>query len=201
MKIVGRSKWFARPPTDPPTPMGQVNTYIIHHDAGSLPTNLVAEEARMRADQNYHLATGYNDIAYAFGVGPSGKVYEGRGFGVQCGATENWNEKSIPIMVMGNYETATPTNRQLRHIGNLVRRAIDNGSLTKNPDGISHRDTKATACPGRNLYAKMDRIRHFSDPPITRFLVTATKVVAGEKRARALAKRLRERGFKVSVGK
>lgn len=195
MKTVSRKQWGALPPKKIPSALGQVSYVIIHHDAGSSPTSEIAEAARMRADQNFHQATGYNDIAYAFGIGPSGKVYEGRGWGVLCGATENWNEKSVPIMFMGNYEIATPTKKQLQKAGKLIRQGIERGHLTKNPNVIGHRDTKATACPGAHLYAKLGAIKKYSKPPPKIFTITATKAVEGWKKAKRVLAWLRKRGF------
>src|SRR3990172_1327713 len=109
------------PPKSTPSTLGPVGTVVIHHDAAGQPPTANAEKARMRVDQNYHQSTGYNDIAYAFGIGKHG-VYEGRGFHVLCGATEGWNERSVPIMFMGNYETTVPTRKQLKWAGKLIRR-------------------------------------------------------------------------------
>ena len=197
MKVVTRRKWGARPPKSTPTRLGQVATVVIHHDAGSRPTTVAAEEARMRTDQNYHQSTDYNDIAYAFGIGPSGRVYEGRGWHVQCGATENWNEKSVPIMFMGNYENDTPTKKQLEKAGKLVRQGIENGSLPKHPTVIGHRDTKATACPGSRLYMRLGSIKGYSKPAPKTYNIVATKTVEGWKKAKRIIDRLRKRGFKV----
>ena len=178
--------------------MGRVSYVIIHHDAGSSPTSESAEAARMRSDQSYHQATGYNDIAYAFGIGPSGRVYEGRGWGVMCGATENWNEKSVPIMFMGNYMNDTPTKKQLEHAGQLIRRGIENGALSKNPNVIGHRDTKATACPGVRLYTKLKEILSYSKPTPKIYKLVATKAVEGREKAKRVLAWLRKRGFTAS---
>lgn len=194
VKTVSRKQWGALPPKETPTSMGQVAYVVIHHDAGSSPTSELAEAARMRTDQNFHQATGYNDIAYAFGIGPSGTVYEGRGWRVQCGATENWNEKSVPIMFMGNYEGTKPSRKQLRTAGKLIRQGIERGHLTKNPNVIGHRDTKATACPGAHLYAKLAVIKRYSKTPKI-FTIAATKAVKGWEKAKKVLAWLRKRGF------
>jgi hypothetical protein len=92
-------------------------------------------------------------------------VFEGCGLWVGA-HTAGRNSTSFGVSHVGNYETQTPTDIELRAHGALIaalktEKALRMGAY---PTG-GHRDTKATACPGARLYAHLDDIRTYSDSP------------------------------------
>ena len=86
-------------------------------------------------------------------------VAEGRGLGVTGAHTTGYNSTRYGVAYAGNAEVDSITDGVLegyRWVGQ--RLTVDQPVAT-----IGHRDTKSTACPGENLYARLDEIQ----PPFT----------------------------------
>lgn len=154
--FVPRSTWGARPPKSLTSIRVPTSELWLHHTAGN-----ERGAAGMRAIQDYHMdVRGYNDIAYSFVVDPDTlMVYVGRGPGVQGGHTQGHNSISHAICVMGNFDVIQPSDNLLRTLAELVtygERQAWWRSLTG-----GHRDASgaSTACPGKYLYAEINRIR------------------------------------------
>lgn len=59
--------------------------------------------------QNYHInEKKWSDIGYNFLVGEDGNVYEGRGWAKTGAHTKGYNNKSIGICIIGNYDSEYP---------------------------------------------------------------------------------------------
>lgn len=152
--IRGRKHWRANAPKDTPTRddwTGGV-TLVVHHTAGLAPFTLEGEVQEMRGIQRQHQATnGWNDIGYNYVVMPSGRVYEGRGYGVVGAHTINHNTHTIGVSFAGNYETAKPTARSLAAYHLLVARLRLKGARITRTTGHRFMPNQATACPGKHL--------------------------------------------------
>jgi len=140
------------------------NLYI-HHDAGAGPdawddAEIVSEKQYMRGIESLHInQRKMRAVAYSFVIFPSGRVYEGRGWGKIGGHTENLNDNGHGICWVGNFENRKPTKASLRAARRLIRRGKMRRKVTWRANVLGHRDTKPTACPGRNLYAVLGRLR------------------------------------------
>jgi N-acetylmuramoyl-L-alanine amidase len=145
----------------------------IHHTANAMPGDHQPdpdEIKEMQAIQNYHMdVKGWSDIAYSFVIFDDGSIYEGRGWGIKGGHTENHNSISHGICFAGNFELEKPTLLSLDSCRWLIARGIELGKIAKGtqPTG-GHRDTKPTACPGDNLYAKLSYLRQPWEDEVTR---------------------------------
>jgi len=154
--IIPRSGWGAKAPKCTQTLSTPVRYAFIHHTAGSAPTTESGEQSAMRGTQAYHQDDkGWCDIAYNFLIMPSGRVYEGRGWNRVNGATKGYNSNSLAFCWAGNYETSAPTPASMGAGRALLAQAIRDGYLTADFTLRGHRDVAATACPGRNLYARL----------------------------------------------
>lgn len=153
--------------------------FIVHHtgeavDRGS--KNRRTPKELMRAIYYYHTVTrGWGDIGYNYIIDPDGNIYEGRAGGPKSfGAhTIYHNVGSMGVSLMGNFQYEQPTDAQIEVLSFLLadharRFDIDpekrSHFLGKNSFNISgHRDVArlghGTACPGRNLAAKLPEIR------------------------------------------
>lgn len=179
--VFSRAEWGARPPRT-----GYAYTLArhlgIHHTATVEDWAAQTWEecaARVRAIQTYHIdAQGWNDIGYAYVVCKHGHIFQAREddddtTDVQ-GAHDGFNKGSTGISAFGYFHPPVdhqPTEAQLSAIVRLAawiasRRGIDPlgrslyaayGSPVDNVYG--HRDVSATACPGDNLYARMEVLR------------------------------------------
>ncbi len=109
----------------------------------------------------------WNDIAYSFVIDrDSLEVFEGRGAGVLGGHTSGRNAVSHGICVMGNFENAAVSDGLIDTVAALVRHGHGEGWWPAKLSG-GHRDVKATACPGINLYQQIGAInrRALNAPP------------------------------------
>lgn len=158
--IITRSQWAARPPKSTTRLKHPVDTVFIHHTAGTVPQRtLEAEQAKMRAIQREHQVNrGWSDIGYSFVIMPSGRIGEGRGWGVVGAHTENHNSHSVGISFAGTYDAASPSSEAMTAARRLIAEGVRLGVLR--PDFVirGHRDVKSTACPGQRLYDLMQSL-------------------------------------------
>lgn len=180
---------------------------------------------RIRTIQQGHLAKGWFDIGYNFLVDRCGRIFEGRSGGTDLpvhGAHDyGFNTNTIGISFLGNFESAKPTRPALEAIARIAawrlgqygvspaakvtltsegELGVDGNKVAKGtqitlPAVFGHRDTNATACPGRYLYPQLPLIQKLAAAPgISHALSTSdidrngvTDVVAGTPRALSYA--------------
>ena len=116
-----------------------------------------------------HRANGWDELGYHFVVGngtdtPNGAVEVGprwpkQKHGAHAKTPDNrFNDYGIGICLVGHFDNERPTPEQLRSLATLVAFLMDRYDIP--PERvIGHVDTKATACPGRSLYAQLPAVR------------------------------------------
>ena len=157
---------------------GTIKAGFVHHTVNA--NNYTAEQvpAIMRGIYAYHTQSrGWSDVGYNFLVDRFGRIWEGRYGGVDkavVGAhTLNYNEQSFAMSAIGNFETAQPTSAMLDAYGRLFAWKLGLHGVAASTTGITmngkrfnaingHRDADSTACPGKNLYAKLATIRQLA---------------------------------------
>jgi peptidoglycan hydrolase-like protein with peptidoglycan-binding domain len=97
-------------------------------------------------------------MAYTFLVTPAGLIFEGHPIDRVGAHTAGHNRYGVGICLVGNYENAKPTAAQKQAVAWLIRYGIERGWWEHPSLNGGHRDTKATACPGRYAYAVIDEI-------------------------------------------
>lgn len=133
-----------------------ISTVVIHHDAVIMPARYNTL-ARLQKEALEHAAKGWGHISYHFSIDNVGDIYQclpETEVGYHCGNLAI-NRKSIAIKLDGNFEVQKPTVKQLQALKDLLV-----WLTTQRPDlpkivrasVKGHRDIKATACPGKNLY-------------------------------------------------
>ncbi len=157
----GRMIW---PPSYAP-----VEKVIVHHTVTD--NNPPDPLAAIRSVYFYHAVTrGWGDIGYNFVVDWQGRVYEGRfgGANVIGGHALRYNEGSMGIALLGNFDVANPPQAMLDAIAKLVRLraghvdvtiAADFHDLLDCPNLCGHRDVLSTSCPGELCYPLLPRLR------------------------------------------
>jgi len=99
----------------------------------------------MRGIQNFHQNTrGWNDIGYHYVIMPSGRIYEGRGYGV-VGAHCPGHNSEPSVSFAGSYDDHAPTPAAIETLG-WLRAYLKAGGYK------GHRDGFSTSCPGNALY-------------------------------------------------
>ena len=161
------------------------NKIIIHHTAGDYSDNRTISDVKKELQQIYKYHTinrNFGDIGYNFIIDQMWNIYEWRAGGewaVWMHASSN-NVSSIWIALMWNFENNKPTVKQMEALVNLTTAIakfyhIDPLWYThtfsinstkepyvvavKNPNIMWHKNVKATACPGHNLYKFLPKIR------------------------------------------
>jgi hypothetical protein len=160
--IVPREQWGARGGRGDYDP--RKTTVVIHHTVSASPKNYdthAKREAHMREIENQHLAQGWDGIGYCFvlflGAGDLGpEIYEGRGWDRLPAAQANANTGTVPISVVGNFENDRIGHPGVKRLARFARRCRRRYGIRRIR---GHRDYMATACPGKNLYAKIPKIR------------------------------------------
>ncbi|KAM9113726.1 peptidoglycan-recognition protein SC2-like [Pangshura tecta] len=151
--IVSRSQWGARPPRSRDPLSTPVPYVIIYHTAGSSCTSQASCSQLVRGIQDYHMdSNGWADIGYNFLIGEDGRVYEGRGWSTVGAHASGWNSVSLGFSFLGTFSSRTPNAAALNAAQDLIRCAVNRGSLSSSYALKGHRNVKATESPGEALY-------------------------------------------------
>ena len=176
--IYSRAQWGANEKIrDQSAPdYGTVHGAFVHHTVNA--NNYAAADVPgiLRSIYSYHVKSrGWRDVGYNFLVDRFGRIWEGRYGGATravVGAhTEGYNGHSFALSAIGNFDIVQPSQEivgayaalfswklSLHGVAASATKAKINGRTFPSPI-MGHRDTKATACPGRYLYARLPDIR------------------------------------------
>lgn len=131
------------------------NYIVIHHTGNPCDDDLSAEEIHQS-----HLSQGWAGIGYHYVIRKDGSIERGRPHNMIGSHACGFNSESIGIHVCGNFEIAEPTEAQQNSLSMLIAELCKIYGLIASADiVVGHRDLMATACPGENLYKKLDTVR------------------------------------------
>ena len=161
------------------------NKIVIHHTAVNYDPNWTINDVKKEIQHIYKYHTinrDFWDIGYNFLIDQMWNIYEWRAgwqWAVWMHASSN-NVSSIWIALLWNFENDTPTVEQMKSLVNLTTAiakyyhidpigytytfSINTSkepyvTATKNPNIMWHKNVKSTACPWKNLYKFLPRIR------------------------------------------
>lgn len=184
IRIVPRHEWGARPHRGTPVKIKlPARDFWVHHTTAHFPRNpkwteklfLSKAKSYVRETQNFHMdVRDYDDVGYSFiGVKPFLRkmwIFVGRGWGVQGAHTLNHNSTSHALSIAGNFEIEKAGRRLVEGIREFIDDGVENGYIQgprrHQPTG-GHRDAPGstpTACPGRNLEAKLPQMHEPYNP-------------------------------------
>ncbi len=180
--FISRGSWGARRPKNNPSTTIAKHLFV-HHSVSDSPSG--NWPALVRSIQNFHMDNqGWSDIGYNALVAPNGVIYEGRAGGdrVQGAHICGFNSGTYAVCVLGNYdENVRPTQASLNSVGRVLGWKAEKEGI--DPKGRSHksgvgtinnisghrdlnghkgagcRNPTSTACPGKNLHARLNTIR------------------------------------------
>ncbi|KAA0024666.1 N-acetylmuramoyl-L-alanine amidase [Antrihabitans cavernicola] len=188
-KVITRSQWGADESMrcSKPTYDDFIGGATVHHSAGSNDYTKAQSAGIVRSIYAYHAKTlGWCDIGYNALVDKYGQIFEGRFGGldkpVEGAHAGGFNENTVGIAMLGNYDKIAPTQATLESVGKFLGWRLKSANLdpkgqttmysegtsfTSYPEGaavdlpiiFAHRDVDNTDCPGDAAYAKMDEIR------------------------------------------
>jgi N-acetyl-anhydromuramyl-L-alanine amidase AmpD len=127
---------------------------VIHHTGNPEDDDLSAEEIH-----ESHLAQGWAGIGYHYVIRKDGTIELGRPMDSIGAHAYGENSHTIGIHVCGNFEIAYPTESQIESLSYLIGWLCEQYGLEYSRDVIvGHRDLMPTACPGDNLYVKINDV-------------------------------------------
>jgi peptidoglycan recognition protein len=170
-RIIPRSEWVARHgrggDASQNLPWGEV---VIHTEAAarSATANPATEDQWVRNVEHYHAVTlGWQGIGYSFVIAPSGRLYEGRGWGRSGAHTETRNSTAAGVCFLGHGDQQPATPAQWASAKWLIGEGVRLGHLRSNPTVTGHRNysRKGKSCPGNLIYPHIDQLRGITGPP------------------------------------
>ncbi|MEP9383930.1 FG-GAP-like repeat-containing protein [Nocardioides cheoyonin] len=180
-QIYSRAQWGAneRLREQIPASYYEIHGGFVHHTVNANDYTRAEVPGIIRSIYAYHVQSrGWRDIGYNFLLDKFGRIWEGRYGGVArpvVGAhTENYNDYGFGAAAIGNFETAKPSSALIQAYGALFAWKLALHGVNANATNVriggrvfphaieGHRDTKATACPGRYLYARIPDIRRIA---------------------------------------
>lgn len=191
-KVITRAQWGADESMRCATPDydDSLGGAVVHHTAGKNDYTKAESAGIVRAIYAYHAKTlGWCDIGYNVLVDRFGQIFEGRAGGldrpVQGAHAGGFNENTMGISMMGDFETVAPPQATINAVGQflgwrLAKAGLDplgrttmyseGSNYTPYPKGkavdlpiiFAHRDVGSTTCPGDSAYAKMNEIRQIA---------------------------------------
>jgi len=145
----------------------QTDLIVLHHIGDS-------NEDFSAADvHQWHINNGWAGIGYHFVIRKNGVIERGRPLDTVGAHCYGYNEHSVGINVVGNFEMAFPTEAQLDSAVQLTAYLCQLYRIDPFADGVvlGHRDLNATLCPGKNFYAELDAFRQRVRSNFSRTLV------------------------------
>lgn len=154
-RIIPRSEWGARYVGGfYDRAVGNLERWL-HHSVTIAPDLLppfTDDYAAVRELESIGQSRFAGGISYTFAITPVGLIFEGHGIDRVGSHTQGHNTAGAGIVLVGNYETDTPTPEQLAALTWLLHHGVEQDWWTSPTLTGGHRDTKGTACPGQNAY-------------------------------------------------
>lgn len=164
--IISRETWGARHKDGfYDRKVGRLDKWLHHSVTAQLDANATQaqEEVEVRKLEDIGQSRFGGGISYTFLIFPSGRIYEGHSIGRVGAHTAGRNSISAGLCLVGNYETNLITVKQATSVSWLLNHGIPQGWWTENKLDGGHRDTKSTACPGKNAYSQIGAINKAAD--------------------------------------
>ncbi|XP_053603660.1 peptidoglycan recognition protein-like [Plodia interpunctella] len=151
--VVNKKQWDGLNPVHVKYLPRPVSLVIIQHTVTPTCSTDAGCAEIVRNIQINHMETlNFWDIGSSFLVGGNGKVYEGAGW-LHVGAhTAGYNNKSIGITFIGNYNHDEVKQSMVDAVKALLKCGVENGHLTPDYHVVAHRQLVALESPGRKLY-------------------------------------------------
>lgn len=105
----------------------------------------------------------WGDIGFNFLVGGDGAVYVGRNWNTIGAHTKGYNQNSIGICFIGNFETDEPKPQQLDAALQLITNGVRLKKLTPNYKIYGQLQLQATLSPGKHLFNVISSWKHWDD--------------------------------------
>ncbi len=133
----------------------KVTELIVIHHVGGTERNVTAADIHQ-----WHLNNKWAGIGYHYVVHPDGMVESGRPMDMVGAHSLNYNENSVSICFVGDYETEKPTAKAIQAGEKVIAYICQEYGLRPTKDTlVGHRDLNQTLCPGTHLYNYLPQMR------------------------------------------
>ena len=125
--------------------LSDIDVIVLHHSASPM------NKTTIHSIHRWHLQRGWLGCGYHYVIHSDGSIFEGRPANFVGAHARGFNERSIGICVVGNFEIEYPVLAQQEALGKLLLFLI-NDKLRGHSLAIKrHKDVAATLCPGKNF--------------------------------------------------
>lgn len=104
----------------------------------------------------------WSDIAYNFLLGGDGLAYVGRDWDFEGAHTFHYNNISIGVSFIGNFDDVMPTKNQLEAAKKLLELGVELGKISEDYILLGQRQVAQTLSPGDALYHIIKTWPHWS---------------------------------------
>ena len=165
-ELLTRDEWQAKPPSMKMT--AQKPAAILIHHTGTAQKPKTTLVAKMKGLQRFSQAReklgdgrtkpAWPDVPYHFYIAVDGKIAEGRDVNAVGDTNTGYDPGGfIQVVVEGNFDKEELTEAQAESLKSLLQWLLEKHGLK--PESIlSHKDKAQTACPGKDLSAKLPDI-------------------------------------------
>uniref|UniRef100_A0A182YQ46 Peptidoglycan-recognition protein n=2 Tax=Anopheles stephensi TaxID=30069 RepID=A0A182YQ46_ANOST len=161
--MVKRTQWGANKSSNVTYQLKPVANVIVHHTTGERCTSVTTCKEMVRNIQTFHQTQNrWSDIGYNFLIG-TGNIYEGIGWHRTGAHLRGYNDKSIGVAFLGNFDQDRPTARSLDLLARLLQCGVETGELADDYRLYGARQLQATNSPGKLLYAKLQTFDHWQE--------------------------------------
>ena len=178
VQIVSRDEWGAEPAKADMLIAHVPDKITIHHTAvmqnPDRPNREKLASLQEFSQSDGKLADGrdkiaWADIPYHYYICDDGEIFEARDVRYEGDSNTNYDLTGHALIVLeGNFEEEEVTPEQLRSVKALVAALADYYDVPAERI-TGHKDQAQTACPGKDLYEKLDEIREVADEPVDDF--------------------------------
>ena len=123
----------------------KIDKIVLHHSSSPM------DRTTIHTIHNWHLQRGWLGCGYHFVIHEDGSIFQGRLLDKVGAHARGYNERSIGICVVGNFEIEYPTLYQQEALGKLLLYLLNDKLSGQSLSIIRHKDLSSTLCPGRNF--------------------------------------------------
>ncbi|XP_014366543.2 peptidoglycan-recognition protein LF isoform X1 [Papilio machaon] len=165
---ISREMWLAQPYENNGTTklFDPLKLVVIQHTVSPRCERFILCAAELRNMQAWFISQYHYDIPYNFIIGNDGRVYEGRGWGIEGAHTLGYNRCSLGLGFIGDYREELPvhsrvTDLQIKRAKMILEEGVKLGYLAEDYVVLGAKDLHLTASPGSNLYNAIRKWDHY----------------------------------------
>ena len=118
---------------------------VLHHSGSAM------DRTTIHSIHRWHLQLGWLGCGYHYVIHSDGSIFQGRPLDAVGSHARGFNNNSIGICVVGNFEEEYPLLCQQESLGKLLVYLINDRLKGQSLSIKRHKDVARTLCPGKNF--------------------------------------------------